>query len=815
MTTLATAPTSHAASRRISLDELFQRGQHGPLLNLALGELARRPDDVPLAVQACRAYIAMGLIDPAREMLDAPGAPLAGMSEFDELRGQLAELPSNRVDWASLAERFAQNLRRLYAAHPLLRMHEATFRGAAERFELFRGRGGALFVRHVPDELALPGVSAWYPDLLDADAVVRGIRLPHEGRGLLCPPYLVTMDRFGRLFELVFDQTAKMFLTFSPRVYVLEPDANAFALTLWTAASVERYCHERVDILLGPDAVERLRDVVAGEGHRLLPEHLMYLPGPTPPPQAAIQSAVQAIVADRQAATEAVVERIEAAYATVTAAEWARRFADAADHHGSLRILGITSRFTTVLQYTMRDLRDALEAQGHYFRLLIEPSDHDVNSAMQTAEAIAAFRPDLVVLIDHHRREHRPQIPANVPFVCWIQDQLPNLTDAAVGRELGPLDFYIAAEPEAYARLYAYPREQGLRWSMPTNDRVFIASPAPADALAAHRCDVSYASNQSTTPAAFVDEQRRRHAHVPDVARMMGWCHEALQAELAEEPRRAFAGPTRLLIERGYAALGIAPFAAEVQDKLSRYFIHPLRELMYRQQALAWVADYCDRTGRRLHLYGNGWEAHPRLRSYARGYAVNGEQMRAIYQASAVNLQITAFGAMHPRLLDGLAAGGFFLIRYTPLDDLAACSQRLLAVMAERGIEPGRNYCAADEPALAAAWRDYAARLGDEPMGETIRLHPGAVAELRSRAAGGFRLSAGAVFGEDYGAVAFDSAAGVARLLDRYLNDAEGRRAIAGRMRQRVVEQYSYRRMVADLLSFLRDRLAAVAAASA
>ena len=45
--------------------------------------------------------------------------------------------------------------------------------------------------------------------------------------------------------------------------------------------------------------------------------------------------------------------------------------------------------------------------------------------------ALAEFKPDLVFQIDHLRHEHGDMFPPNLPFVCWVQDHLPQPDDAA------------------------------------------------------------------------------------------------------------------------------------------------------------------------------------------------------------------------------------------------------------------------------------------------------------------------------------------------------------------------------------------------
>ena len=85
-------------------------------------------------------------------------------------------------------------------------------------------------------------------------------------------------------------------------------------------------------------------------------------------------------------------------------------------------------------------------------------------------------------------------------------------------------------------------------------------------------------------------------------------------------------------------------------------FKQQIYNAIFRHQALKWVADF----GINLKLYGNNWEQHPTLGRFACGPADTQRDVPKICAASKVNLQITPFGAVHQRLLEGLVAGGFY-----------------------------------------------------------------------------------------------------------------------------------------------------------
>ena len=64
---------------------------------------------------------------------------------------------------------------------------------------------------------------------------------------------------------------------------------------------------------------------------------------------------------------------------------------------------------------------------------------------------LAEFRPDLVFQIDHLRSEQAGVFPPELPFVCWVQDNLPfNRTDSEVPLSYGDVFLQNEREQSAY-----------------------------------------------------------------------------------------------------------------------------------------------------------------------------------------------------------------------------------------------------------------------------------------------------------------------------------------------------------------------------
>lgn len=782
-----------------TLAALKERGDHYATLNTGLGHLADHPDDEGAVLLSCSAYIALGLFGPACELLRGMEGTVRTRPDFQAVLDQVENMPSGRLAWSTFQSRFEGNTTQLYQRYPDMRKHNAAFRDVPSKYELYRSIDGNLHLSKRSGD----GRREWPEGLRDVKNAMKNATLPHNPNANFCGPYLIAGDRWNAVLDRVFTATQDMFLRFSPRIFVIEPDLVAFGAMLHTVESVERLCHDRTAVFVGPDCVERLATHFERDMELSAPEFAAWL---TNTGKELCDQALHAF-APRMAALERklqdTLDAIHRHYDGLEVHHWKERFS--AGGTEPLRVLGLTSRFTTYLQYSMRDWGRAFMDRGHEFRVLIERNDYDLLPRARTAEVIAEYKPDLVVVIDHLRHEYGPMIPANVPLVCWVQDLLPNLTTQEAGRAQGPLDFFIAPDPSSYVNRYAYPAERGLAWTMATDGRTYDSQPMREEQLAPHRCDLSYVSNHSTEPHKFHEKRRTWFLQDEAALRLADLLYERLTRLFADSTASRTAYPW--LLEGLKEETGLVPSSDEIEKSMLHNYLYPLAELMLRQSTLEWVADDCDRSGRTLFLYGNGWEGHPRFAKYARGFAKNGQELRAIYQASAINLQIIGTGAVHQRLLDGLAAGGFFLIRATAGDRVHERVEQLLAAVRKCKPEADRTYPAEAMPELAAAIEAYWRFRGVPDTCREVRVTREDLDNYLEMEAGGFPKCAGAVF-ERYDDVAFSTAEEFERLADRYLTAASDRAAVAESMRETVIRKYTYGGLVETLLAFLGQRLA-------
>jgi hypothetical protein len=239
------------------------------------------------------------------------------------------------------------------------------------------------------------------------------------------------------------------------------------------------------------------------------------------------------------------------------------------------------------------------------------------------------------------------------------------------------------------------------------------------------------------------------------------------------------------VIEDAMRRCGVARMDEDLRHRLRGWYLWRLGDRLFRHEALEWVASWAKQTGRTFRIYGNGWDKHPTLSGFAAGSVDNGRDLLCVYRASKINLQLMPAGFIHQRALDGLAGGGFFLGRMIP-DELRGRTLRQLDQrIRELGLSTTDALLACGDASLQALLRAY---LGDrfEDLGRDpydrlslIRVN----AEL---------LYPDEVF-PDFREIVFDSADEFACVAERFLADDSRRLEIAERMRQVVIDRFSYR----------------------
>ncbi len=330
-----------------------------------------------------------------------------------------------------------------------------------------------------------------------------------------------------------------------------------------------------------------------------------------------------------------------------------------------LRILFLTSRYTTYLQFCTRDMVSGFRALGHATEVLLEEEGHGVGIRLDVSlERLCAFRPDIIFCIDHGRYE-LPWVPKEIPFVTWVQDRLGNLF------EIGRPDVFSAADyvySSSSTRRDILAKDPAYRQ---TTVRLlpYLLEPSIYRPLELPlRYDVSYVAHQDF-PAAYLeacgplaDHQLTNdgllHRRIMRYTDRMSL--EDLSALYADDGWQSL---TRFL--RGFCQEFSLPLSLINEDML-RYMRDVLLFVLLRVRPLKALLD----AGVDVHVFGRGWEEHPWFQACAKGPVANGDALNRVINQTAINLNINPFISFHNKVPEVLGAGGFLLSRRVGRGDL-------------------------------------------------------------------------------------------------------------------------------------------------
>ncbi|NLH50640.1 MAG: glycosyltransferase [Myxococcales bacterium] len=459
-------------------------------------------------------------------------------------------------------------------------------------------------------------------------------------------------------------------------LYLVEGSPDLFNALLRLHDLRELLAAENVYLFVGPEALREFERFLAADDRKPLPTAVVRL-GDAAGAQQTLQS-LQRVTAFRIEKTNRLRARVNHYYNGLTLDDWLAAFGKGS----GLRALLISNRFSFFVQYANRDIAQACESLGHQALILEERDRVDRFSTTVLLEAIDRFKPHLIHHIDHVRWETPDNYPARVPFVASVLDYLPRLENEAAAERLTEWDYltgYVSYWPR-----FGYAPERLIPQAPMTNERIFRPVELTAEQRRRYGCEVSYISNISWPPERYAEES------IAEAGRGDPHYKRAAYDLLAALVERYERGEI-LYLEAEYRALieslpSAAPLTPAARKRLAVDFLAGAGAAIFRHGPLLALSA----AGFDLRLYGRDWDQHPRLAKHARGLAEHGEETNLIFNASAINLHLNQMGNVHNRLIDGYAAGGFFLVHHHPypgqlrLDDVSFAGPSDIAALVRR-----------------------------------------------------------------------------------------------------------------------------------
>jgi hypothetical protein len=562
------------------------------------------------------------------------------------LGGDPAATRAAEADWASERAVQEERLKRNAAAAerrlappalPSLAWNEAK--------DLSRGMTWILRDAQV-DLLDLSGVAPTLIPLTAPAQVEEGLKALAAGG----QPFLFGPLGHPRLLTAILEAQPARFLTLKAALFVVEPRLGVFRMLARLFDMTPPLAADHVLWFVGEDWAERLSSFLRAAPGIPVPARKAVLGGGL---DAEITGTLLTEVSAWREAEMARLDRVtEQRHAGRSGTEWRAAFAPEAKP----RVLFITSRFTTVLQYVVRDLDQAFRSLGCPTATVIEGRDCVWSIAMALRQKVASFRPDLVVQLDHLRAELGTAIPASIPYACWIQDRLPNLFDPRWVGQLGPRDSSFAMWPGIAKDCLAagYPEVHPL----PVAGNAFVYRP-PEKPLPPGP-EIAFVSNLA----------------VPKPLGPYPGLIERAEAVLRMEGI-GYRDPDfyQRLLKRLEKDLGLGVSEAD-RSAVLHLLSFDVERYVQRTEPLRWARAM----GLEVAVYGRGWEGSAEFAPIARGVVQPGEALRDLYASARIHLHMNSDTNAHARVFECLLSGGCILAWAHPGDAQAGGLGEMLEI---------------------------------------------------------------------------------------------------------------------------------------
>lgn len=321
----------------------------------------------------------------------------------------------------------------------------------------------------------------------------------------------------------------------------------------------------------------------------------------------------------------------------------------------NLKVMLLTSKSTTALQYFIRDMEKGFQEVGCKTLTLKEGEYEATGIRPDVAiSTIAEFKPDIIFQIDYCRY-HSHVTPSNIPFVFWIQDfMMPNISQNAHIEKFTDKDVTISLCSLSQFKHMKYKNVE--YFPVPVNTDLFYGDPENTE----YDCDLAMINHFSVPKL----EMLINNEDYTD--RILNIISPIIKKDLHKlMTREDYAKELNSL----FPDILINPNGGLLLDNV----MITLGNSLVRKTFVEWVAAL----GHNFHLYGNDWDTIPEIKSYALGALPNGKTSSRVYNRSKINFHVHPWVTVHPRVFESIASGGFMLIKRIGSRDMAPINEIL------------------------------------------------------------------------------------------------------------------------------------------
>lgn len=341
------------------------------------------------------------------------------------------------------------------------------------------------------------------------------------------------------------------------------------------------------------------------------------------------------------------------------------------------KIFFMSSRFTTAIQYHIRDCIEAAEKAGCKTELMIE-KDRLITgkTVLNVMKRIVEFKPDLVFIIDHFRYEHLDTMKGldGLVWVSWIQDPLEHIMDKNTPAKLGERDIVLSHYTTwKDFRQVGYDLRQVIGAPVPANADLYKRYELTQEEMELYSCDLCFVCHASDVDEYIKEavEQAPKGFQEPVYEIYKGYHNFVYESGELFFSKAEFARYISGILEQCYSLV----FPDELLDHIAEDMHSWFNQRVYRQALADWLLDAGFHN---LKLWGKGWETNEKYADYAMGAAENGVTLSKIYQASKIVVGNNVCTTAAARAWEAMLSEAFYMSNYIPPEEDAVDIRKIM-----------------------------------------------------------------------------------------------------------------------------------------
>jgi len=293
----------------------------------------------------------------------------------------------------------------------------------------------------------------------------------------------------------------------------------------------------------------------------------------------------------------------------------------------------------------------------------------DQASSYAQLQRMANFWPHLILLVDALRGDVTPVLPESAVCVSLLRKPQDRLLkkEQSPGKLLGPEDFVFSASLEHLTALKEaeYPKNRIGYLPVAANTNIYQPVSLTNEEVKTYGCDIALVASRVDTDAESYGIMLPTHQRL--------W--QAVAAEICDGADKYHSGLAQRVLKRAQSC------GVEItEEELLNHFGQLIEDVLGDAVLRDFYASYLLKRDLEVKIWGRA-PLHPTLRDEQPNYwkqsvaneavageIAQGQPLNALYNAAKIHLSISSRGGVDEFLLNGIAAGAFFLVKSHPSD---------------------------------------------------------------------------------------------------------------------------------------------------